>query len=201
MAIRNVAVQKADPNKRASYGITNVNTERRAANDNKPASGRPSFTPPSANDNRPSKNLVGQTREIATKVVATANATSATWLIIGLTWILYLIQLVFAAISLIGLGAVMAFGGSWLDFVDFLDLLSEGSELFFYLGIGMTLVVGVLTFLFAILVFMFRGVVITKSLSIIVAAVCFSLYLAPGVNLVPWAWIWCLYVVKTQSTR
>jgi hypothetical protein len=203
MAIRNVAVQKADPNKKVGYGITNINTTRRTANDNSRTPTRAKLTPPPAagNDNRRPVSFADQTQKVTAKVTAVANATSATWFIMGLTWILYLIQLVFSVMALVGLGAVIAVEETIVNSVDFFGLLSGTGEIFFYVGMGMTLLVGVMTFLIAVMVFMFRGVVMARSASTLVAAVCFALYLFPGFSLVPWAWLWCFYVVKTQVSQ
>lgn len=141
---------------------------------------------------------LAQAQAIAGKATDVANAASAAWFVIGTTWILYMVQLVFSVLSLIGLVTLISVDGSWLGYVDFMNMLSGTAEDITYIGMAITATMGIFTMILAIMVFTFRGVNIGKGYSLPILGVCFALNATPGTSLVPWIWAWCLYVVKSQ---
>lgn len=135
----------------------------------------------------------------AQKGVAVAMAGTATYAIIAGTAILYPVQFVMAALTLGGLAALVTIDTTWIGYADIFGWFSDfGAELLF-ISLMIVFVIGVLTFFVAVGVFVFRGVNINRGISIIVAAVCLALYATPLLNFVPWIWLWCLYVVKSQA--
>lgn len=211
--IRNVRALRgaANDNDPRAAGFT---PERRplprpATNDNRPARSRASVqkTPKGGRGGRLqavansklASLMPGETRQVMAKGMAITNAISATWSIIGLTWILFLIQLVFAAFELAGFGALVTLVESWLGYADVFGIIGTGSEIFWYIGMGGTLIIGIFTLIIAMAVYLLRGVEMGRGISPIIAAICLCLYLVPVVNLLPWMWGWCVYVIKTQA--
>ncbi len=154
-----------------------------------------------SNDHRLKPANMSRVKEVASKAVDITNAASAAWFIIGVTWILYMIQFVFALMSLIGISAMIAVGESWVGYIDFMDLFSGTAQSMAFVGMGMTAVMGIFTLIASIAIFMFRGVDINKSYSVPIMALCFALNTVPAASLVPWIWVWCLYVVKSQVNK
>lgn len=172
----------------------------KASNDNDQNKARPE---PKATFSRllnPANNnkSLGGIKNYAVKGERVIKATSATWFIIGITWILYVVQFIFAILSLIGMASLLAYDSSLVDYLDFFDFASDGGEMVMYTGMFISFAMGILTFIVALAIFVSRRVDSGRSLSIFVAALCFSSYAVPGLNLIPWAWLWCLYVVKSQ---
>ena len=173
----------------------NNNTEQRLPTN---PSKRPKRT---TNDHHLKSARMAQVKEVASKAVNVANAGSAAWFIVGMTWILYVVQFVFAILSLIGFSALFAAEESWLGYVDVLGLFSDTAGMMLFVGMGMTAAMGILTLIIAIALFIFRGVKINRGISGIIMAVCFAFNIVPGFNLAPWIWVWCLYVVKSQINK
>lgn len=140
----------------------------------------------------PIKEIVGKTMDVAT-------AATAAWTIVGATWILYMVQLVFSLLSLIGMASLITIDDSWLQTLDITGWSSDVVGLMTYIGMGVCGVMGIFTLIIAIMLFILRRVSILRSYSIIVMAVCFALNFAPGASFIPWIWLWCLYVVKSQA--
>lgn len=184
--------------------ITNVQRLNRPANDNavlraSNPTGR-KFTRAS-NDNKLKPARLSQVKEVANKASDVAKAASAAWFIVGMTWILYMIQFVFAAVSLVGLSGLAVLDDGWAGYADVFGLLSDTAEITTYVGMGITTVMGIFTLIMAIAIFLFRRVDIAKGHSVPLMAVCFALNAVPGTNIVPWVWVWCLYVVKSQINK
>ncbi len=133
------------------------------------------------------------------KGINAIKAATATGHIISITWYFYLLQVVFSLFYLLSLGGMAWYSGGWLEFF---DIFSAGG----YAGLGLFMISMVLlaamwmvTFMIAIIVYIFRGVKIMNGIaSPVVAIGSLVLTLAPIANLFPWVWLWCLYVVKTQ---
>lgn len=133
----------------------------------------------------------------ATKIT---RASTALLTIVAWTSFLYLIQFISASFAILSVGSLIMFEATGISYIDF-GLLTNGGEGVFFTSTGVVLAVGAFSLLIAIGVFMLRGVKINKELSLLVAALCFCLYVLPGFNLVPWAWMWSLYVVKSQTAN
>ncbi|MCB9818843.1 hypothetical protein H6788_01550 [Candidatus Nomurabacteria bacterium] len=223
--IRNVAVKKATPKDagfsasntkvlRTSAGesllndqnnnINNAQRLNRPANDNTvqrlPANPRQRLKRAS-NDHKLKPASMSQVKEVTSKAVAVANAGSAAWFIVGVTWIFYMVQFVFALVSLMGFATISAVAESWVGYVDFFGVFSDNAQDMTSAGIGMTAAMGIFTLIVAIVIFLFRGVDIARGNSVLIMAVCFALNTAPVASLVPWIWVWCLYVVKSQINK
>ena len=191
--IRNVdrIVSPANDNKRRN-AVTNGKLKQSTT-----ASGRLT-----SNNKRQTDTRLGSLREqggTIQKGVAVTRATSASWTIVAASSILYPVQLCVGAVSLAGLSVLVAVEGTWAGWLDAFGWFSSVGEELFFIAMGINLVIGVLTLMFAFLVFSLRGVSINRGISLIVAAICFSMYAAPVLNLLPWIWLWCLYVVKSQA--
>lgn len=221
--IRNAVVKKATPKDagfsasntkvfRATTGeallndqnISNVQRLNRPANENteqRLPTNSPQRSIRASNDHKLKSASMSQVKEVASKAVDVANAGSAAWFIVGITWIFYMIQFVFALMSLIGISSMVAVGESWIGYVDFLGLLSDTSQDIAFIGMGVTAVMGIFTLIVAIAIFLFRRVEIGHSYSVPIMAVCFALNTVPAASLVPWIWVWCLYVVKSQINK
>lgn len=184
--------------------ITNVQRLNRPANDNS-ALGTSVITRRKfsrvSNDSRLKPASFSQVKQVATNASDTAMAASAAWFIVGTTWILYLVQFVFAVVSLAGLAGIVAVEDGWVGYLNVFGLLSDTAENTAYLGMGITTVMGIFTLIIAIAIFLFRGVDIAKGHSVPLMAICFALNAVPGTSLVPWIWLWCLYVVKSQINK
>ena len=173
----------------------NNNTEQRLPTN---PSKRPKRT---TNDHHLKSARMAQVKEVASKAVNVANAGSAAWFIVGVTWIFYMVQFVFALVSLMGFATISAVAESWVGYVDFFGVFSDNAQDMTSAGIGMTAAMGIFTLIVAIVIFLFRGVDIARGNSVLIMAVCFALNTAPVASLVPWIWVWCLYVVKSQINK
>lgn len=189
--------------------INNVERLYAPANDNKlktrrrqtPAPGTGSRVP----NTRSRMSALSRTAGVSPAIekgVAVAMAGAAMWAIIGGTSIIYPVQLVFALLQIIGLFGLIALEESYLDYIDIFDFGTEAAELMFYVSVAVLFVLGLSTLLIAISVFTVRRVKMMGSgVGIIFAAVCLALYTLPIFSLVPWIWLWCLYVVKSQADK
>lgn len=185
--------------------VSNVERLYAPANDNKPK------TRPRARDTAPRrsvprtpskgaalKSIAGSNPSVQ-KGVAVVNAGAASWVIIASTSALYPVQFAMAALTLGGLAALVTVDTTWVGYADLFGWFSDfGLELLF-VSLMIAFVIGVLTFFVAIGLFVVRGVNINRGVSIIVAAICLALYATPVLNFLPWMWLWCLYVVKSQA--
>ena len=148
------------------------------------------------------KTVGGQINQ--TRAGRTANAIVVSWSIVVFTIWIYLFQLMCATLAIVGLSAITKTEDSWwaaaADFITFGSLSGVGLTMFFF-GIVGTFICGLITFLVAISFYSMRGVKAFKGVSIIVLGLGFSAYLTPILNFVPWIWLWCLYVVKSNQTK
>lgn len=191
------------PERPYSYGISKVNKAWRQENspssfNSKVTRGAVSRLLRPQNNNRLQSAKVAPVKEVASTAVDVANAASAAWFIVGTTWIFYMVQFVAGVISLVGLLGLIAIQESWLSYADFFGFFSGMGEAATYTGMVICAAMGVFTLILAIIVFKFRGVAIARSHSVPLMALCFALNVAPGFNLFPWFWVWCLFVVKSQ---
>jgi len=221
--IRNVVVKKAAA-KEAGFSASNAKVFRTTTGEsllkdsnvsnvqriNRPANNNteqrlptnPSKRPKRAtNDHHLKSARMAQVKEVAGKAVNVANAGSAAWVIVGVTWIFYMVQFVFALLSLMGISAMIAAGESWVGYADFFGILSDTAEVSTYAGMAITIAMGIFTLIVAIAIFLFRGVDIGRSYSVPLMAICFALNALPVTSLAPWIWVWCLYVVKSQINK
>lgn len=152
-----------------------------------------------SNDRRLQAAKMAQVKEVAGKVTNVVSAASAAWTIIGATWILYMVQLVFSVLSIVGMASMIAIDGSWLQTLDITGWTSDFGSIMTYVGMGVCGVMGIFTLIIAIMIFLIRQVSILRSYSIFIMAICFALNFAPIVSFIPWIWLWCLYVVKSQA--
>lgn len=153
------------------------------------------------NDNRLSVAKLKQVKSLADDVVDVANAGSAAWFIVGVTWELYLVQLIGAGIAINGIIALYAIENTALGYINFFGLASSFTSNFLYAGIAVTLAMGILTLILSIAILALRRVNMMRSYSLLIMALCLPMYVAPGFNLVPWYWLWLLYVVKSQVDK
>ncbi len=188
--------------------VGNVERVYAPSNDNRPKTRRytpiktvPRSTPRLGTSKAAVLKRVSGSNPTVQKGVAVINAGTATWTIIVGTAILYPIQFVMAALTLGGLAALVTLDTSWLGYADLFGWFSDfGMELLF-VSLMLNFVIGFLTFMVAVGVYVIRGVTISRGISIIIAAVCLALYATPILNFIPWMWFWCLYVVKSQANE
>lgn len=153
------------------------------------------------NEDRLNVAKLAEVRNLTENVVDVAKAGSAAWFIVGITWELYLVQLIGAGISINGIIALYAIENTALGYLNFFGLASSFTSNFLYVGMAVTLAMGIFTLILSIAVLMTRRVNMLRSYSLLIIAVCLPLYLAPGFNLIPWYWLWLLYVVKSQVDK
>lgn len=205
-AIRNVQALRQATNDNPPPGGPKV---RRAANDNKrrsartPAASTGPVRPGVGRATRAQSRLgsitPGQTRQVIAKGMNVAKALSATWLVIGTSWIFYAIQFVFALLYLLTMGGLMSYEGSWLETFDLFGLGGQAGAGMFLLCLGVIVAMWLCTFVTAIVIFLVRGISFGRGISVIIALVSLVASTFPVVNLLPWVWVWCAYVVKTQA--
>jgi hypothetical protein len=126
-------------------------------------------------------------------------AATATWFIITTTAFIWPVQLVFAAISIAGLGTVVALDTEWIGYLDLFGWVSDSGLEILVISLIIVFIIGFLIMMTAIFIYTIRGISIVRGMSIFVMAVCLALYAVPVFNLLPWMWFWCLYVVKSQA--
>lgn len=188
--------------------VSNVERLYAPANDNKLKTRRRRSPAPGTSSRAPNvrfrRSALSRTVGVSPAIekgAAVVNAGAAMWAIIGSTAILYPVQFIMAALTLGGIAALVTLDTTWIGYADIFGWFSDfGMELLF-ISLMIGYVVGVLTFFVAIGVFVIRGVNINLGISIIVAAVCLALYATPLLNFLPWIWLWCLYVVKSQADK
>lgn len=139
--------------------------------------------------------LKGGDRKAAVKAV---RAGSALPTIIALTAIFYFWQFLFAILLLGAYGLGIAYNESWT--VTILSLGLGGGIAKYMFGIGL---IGTLFFyVFGLLaaggIFISRKVNVLKSFSLLIIVLGLIACITPFFGLLPWVWIWALYVVKIQ---
>jgi len=131
-----------------------------------------------------------------------AEAARAAWNVVLITSPLLVAQWAFAAVYIVGLIGWIGVEESLLEKINFFGIFSTFGELGTYLGFGMTASIGIMHFLIAGLVFLFSGVKFWKMENFFLrTTLCFAGYCAPAASLVPWVWLWCLYVALGQGKK
>lgn len=189
--------------------VSNVERIYRPANDNKLKTRRRRTPAPGTGNRVPNvrfrRSALNRTPGVSPAIekgMAVANATAATWTIIGGTSFMYPIQLAFALLQVLGFFGLVALEESFLDYIDFFDFGTEAAERMFYISVAVLFVLGLVTLFTAIAVYTIRGVkMMGDGVGLIITAVCLALYVIPVFSLVPWMWLWCLYVVKSQVDK
>ena len=132
-------------------------------------------------------------------VTKTAKSAAATSAIVEVTIIVYLWQLAFAVLAIIGLGLATANADSWLITIATFGLGGIGGKTIMAVGLVTTLLLGAVSFLIAIGIYMSRRINCWRGLSIPLIALGLCCYITPFLNLLPIMWLWCLYVLKSQA--
>ncbi len=141
----------------------------------------------------------GQTKSIVEKGAAVLKAGSATWFIIGTTWIFYMVQFIFAVLYLMVMAGLMSYEDSWAETFDIFGWGGDAGAGMFLLCLGVILAMWLCTFLTALMIFFLRGVNTTRGISVVIALGSMVFSAIPVANLAPLVWVWCAYVVKTQK--
>lgn len=133
------------------------------------------------------------------KAADTAKAIDVARGVVLSTSVLYPVQFVCATLSIAGLLGWIGVEESWLNYADFFNVFSTSGELVYLTGVAGTVAIGLFELLIAIGSFFWFGVDAWSVKSFILWVFCFVGYYAPGFNLVPWAYVWCFYVVWKQA--
>ena len=121
---------------------------------------------------------------------------AATVFIISSTVWLYIMQIPFAVLSIISLGALSGIGKNWwsniLETVTF-GGFSELGLVFFFTGVIGAFICGMVTMMIAIFIYSVRGVNVFSGTKLLTMPLVMVGYLFPIFNLFPLVWIWCLF--------
>lgn len=120
--------------------------------------------------------------------VTKVNAVATSWMIAATLFPLISFQFFFWIIAMIGV-----FGES----IPILNYVFPGETLF-GLGVGVNAVIGLLMMLWAVTMYVGRGVDCWSGGKTLAFAFCFSLQIAPLINLIPFVLIWCFIVALLQ---
>ena len=176
------------------------NQQRLVANNNRKTS-RPRLKKYLSRSRSPAVKKALKAKSSLKKGKKTLSAVAATGYIVTWTIWPYLIQLLFAFLSIIGLGIVIGGEETWtlwlLDIASFGNM-SDAGEIFTFVGMFMTLAITILCILFGMVIYTFRGVSVWKGNSLLALALCIACSFVPFFSLAPWTWFWCLAVVKSQ---
>lgn len=188
--------------------VSNVERLYQPANDNKLKTRRRRTPAPGTGNRVPNvrfrRSALGRTAGVSPateKVMNVVNAATATRSILWIVGVTYPAHLALALLYLVGLASLITIEESFLDVIDVFDLASGMSELMFYVSLVVLFLMGLLTLILAVGMYVWRGVKVDTGISLPLAAVCLALYMAPVFNLIPWMLFWCLYVVKRQANE
>jgi len=112
---------------------------------------------------------------------------------------LYIFQIYGAVLIIVGVGAMELGENFALGVLDYIGITSYGGLIFMNVGIFMTLMASLFTFLIALAIFILSRVDCFSGLSIIILAFAFAASFMPVLSLAPWMWAWCFYVGMSQK--
>lgn len=193
----------------AASRTSNVRLNR-IANDNDLGERVSSFSQ-DASEPRPRRSFIPRTGEDVTErfggrglqslklprpasLMETAKAVRASWTIAAAVMPFYVVQLVFALITIAGLAAEYA-GESFLWGLG--SYVVPGLEIF-AAGFVITPLIGLAFMFTAALLYSFQNVSWWRTASLLMFILCTIFYFIPLLNLVPWVLVWMFVVVRTQ---
>lgn len=148
------------------------------------------------------RSRLGALREAGAVAKVKKLSNFAKWSGLGIAFKVYVFQLLFAIVSLVGFGLqalvedykANSFWGKVIGFVVDFDKYFPGSSI----GVAfwvLSMILVVASFLAYFLWYEFTGIrVFGTSISMLVTIVCFSLGLLPVTNLIPWVVVWVAYI-------
>lgn len=110
--------------------------------------------------------------------------------LIWFAWVLIPPQVIFAIISIVGLASEVV---AEEVFFGFFSGAVPGEAIYLVMSI-LVIIIGTLSLLYAVLVFLSARVSLLSGKGLLVLAVCFCLYALPVFNIFPWVFVYSLYL-------